>query len=232
MFTNAARRGAGAAAAAMLLVSLGACGSAGSDGAAPSSDPTTAKAAVKASDGTVFEGPYATMYRDGYEDAKTDLAKGILKDGKITDEEWEEAKNALIACAAEKGVTVKFENSQTSAMSWKAPAGTSDDDFKKMGEDERACETSTDFEAISAIVDFSANNPNNEDLTGDVVKCLVSNGLAGDGMTAEEYKQIMSDEDRMANTFGRYTDPSRPEYDSAGAQKFESCHDDPAANTK
>ena len=175
----------------------------------------------------MFTGTYAHDYRDAYDGAKTELGRGILKDGKIADAEWQELKDAYSQCAAGIGITLKFANNVTSEHS--ADYGkVSDDAFKEKNQQLKQCQTDTDFYSISSIRDIEEQDAQaGGDYLEGLLACYKRHGLVDQGMSMEEYKQVMSDEGRSADTFGRYTDSSRSDYDAQGAQQLESCESDP-----
>ncbi len=215
--------------AAALAVTLGMAGCGAPSSADASSSSSSAVAVVKASDGTVFSGTYAHDYRDAYEGAKTELGKGILKDSKITDAEWQELKDALNGCTRNFGATMEFQDEKTSAMTVKTDDKIYDTEKanETMGKVHQ-CEIDTDFYSISSIRDFEEQDAQTGgDYLGALLTCYQRHGLADKGLTVEEYKQVMSDEGRAADMFGKYTDSSRSDYDERGAQQFESCNSDP-----
>ncbi|MFR0555737.1 hypothetical protein [Pseudoscardovia radai] len=225
------RRGAirGLTAVMMVMLSVSGCGSsAGTDASSEASSSSSSVAgAVKASDGTVFTGRYANDYRDAYEDAKTELGKEILKDSTITDAEWQELKDAFIQCAAGVGGTVEFANAATSEHSVNY-GKVSDQAVDEKSQQVHQCEMDTDFYSISAIRDFEEQDAQaGGDYLEALLSCYQRHGLADPGLTLEEYKQVMSDEGRNADMFGKYMDSSRSDYDAQGAQQFDSCNADP-----
>lgn len=221
----------GLAVAMMVMLCVSGCGSSAGTDASPeaSSSSSSVAGAVKASDGTAFTGRYANDYRDAYEDAKTELGKEILKDSTITDAEWQELRDALNVCTKGFGVTMEFPNNKTSEVNINMEnKRASVEEARATMDKVHQCEIDTDFYSISAIRDFEEQDAQaGGDYLEALLSCYQRHGLADPGLTLEEYKQVMSDEGRSADMFGKYMDSSRSDYDAQGAQQFDSCNADP-----
>ena len=102
-------------------------GCAGGGHTAPSTGTaTSASSSATAKDGTVFTGYYAQQIKRTYDDAHQSLTKKILKDSKITDEEFNELSEHFSDCAKQQGVDVTFDSQ--GGMQTTYPAGMSQSD--------------------------------------------------------------------------------------------------------
>lgn len=236
-----ARRTMRAAACGMLAFSLALAlpgcarqaGDAEGDGTASSPVPS-----ATASDGTVFTGPHAATFLHDYQSVNSDLARQILKDGKITDAEWTELQNAYAECIEGYGGTVTFNSTTGQVLEimnsadddrWEAKSKTADgyvtDDSTLPP---TMCGVQTDFTQLSALYSDLMQYPDGYDQREEeqrIVDCLVSHGLVDEGMTVEEFEQTMQDEQRQADVFGKYFDPTRPDYDEEGDKQYMQCQD-------
>lgn len=179
---------------------------------------TGASSSATAQDGTVFTGPYAQQIKRTYDDAHQSLTKKILKDSKITDEEFNELSEHFSDCAKQQGVDVTFDSQ--GGMQTTYPAGMSQSD----GDSAVAqCDEDNDFTSMSILHDSMKSNPKNEDPAVPLLQCLKKNGLAEQSMTVDDYKAIVSDENKDKDVFGKYFDESAPGYDAAKAKLYEAC---------
>ena len=68
------------------------------------------------------------------------------------------------------------------------------------------------------------SNPKNEDPVVPLLKWrLKQYGLAEQSMTVEDYKAIVSDENKDRDVFGKYFDESVPGYDAEKAKQYIAC---------
>lgn len=194
-------------------------GCAGGGHTAPSTGTaTSASSSATAKDGTVFTGYYAQQIKRTYDDAHQSLTKKILKDSKITDEEFNELSEHFSDCAKQQGVDVTFDSQ--GGMQTTYPAGMSQSD----GDSAVAqCDEDNDFTSMSILHDSMKSNPKNEDPAVPLLQCLKKNGLAEQSMTVDDYKAIVSDENKDKDVFGKYFDESAPGYDAAKAKLYEAC---------
>ena len=70
---------------------------------------TGASSSATAQDGTVFTGPYAQQIKRTYDNAHQSLTKKILKDSKITDQEFLELSQHFSDCAQQHNVEVTVD---------------------------------------------------------------------------------------------------------------------------
>ena len=164
---------------------------------------TGASSSATAQDGTVFTGPYAQQIKRTYDNAHQSLTKKILKDSKITDQEFLE-------------LTVDSQG----GMSTSYPSGMSEADGDAIV---KQCDADNDFTDMNMLRGDMSSNPNNEDPVVPLLKCLKQYGLAEQSMTVEDYKAIVSDESKDRDVFGKYFDESVPGYDAAKAKQYIAC---------
>lgn len=152
--------------------------------------------------------------------ARNSLVKGILQDGTITDEEFQEFVTEYNGCLQPHGMTATFDADGT-GESVTNSTGTM---TKEQGDDGIAqCQASTDYMLVVPVYQQMRKNPDHRDPAGLVLACLKRKGLADPSMTRQDYIDVVTDENRNAKTFGRYEDPDAPGYDAAKARDFADC---------
>lgn len=176
-----------------------------------------------AASSAAFSGPWGAQYQRAYEGAQTERGKRILEDEQVTDAEISEIRSAYASCLAQSGITATFDSSGGGSIQY--PQGQ--DALAEQAQS--ACDKQTDYKSIEFLYEVTKSNPNNTDQVPQLVQCLVRHGLVDASMTAEEYKQIVSDPAKSEETFGKYLDSSRADYDAAGATAFTQCQSDPSA---
>lgn len=179
---------------------------------------TGASSSATAQDGTVFTGPYAQQIKRTYDNAHQSLTKKILKDSKITDQEFLELSQHFSDCAQQQNVEVTVDSQ--GGMSTSYPSGMSEADGDAIV---KQCDADNDFTDINMLRGDMSSNPNNEDPVVPLLKCLKQYGLAEQSMTVEDYKAIVSDESKDRDVFGKYFDESVPGYDAAKAKQYIAC---------
>ena len=152
---------------------------------------TGASSSATAQDGTVFTGPYAQQIKRTYDNAHQSLTKKILKDSKITDQEFLELSQHFSDCAQQQNVEVTVDSQ--GGMSTSYPSGMSEADGDAIV---KQCDADNDFTDMNMLRGDMSSNPNNEDPVVPLLKCLKQYGLAEQSMTVEDYKAIVSDESR------------------------------------
>ena len=180
---------------------------------------TGASSSATAQDGTVFTGPYAQQIKRTYDNAHQSLTKKILKDSKITDQEFLELSRRFSAIVRNKQNVEVTVDSQ-GGMSTSYPSGMSEADGDAIV---KQCDADNDFTDMNMLRGDMSSNPNNEDPVVPLLKCLKQYGLAEQSMTVEEPKAIVSDESEGRDVFGKYFDESVPGYDAAKAKQYIAC---------
>ncbi|PJM79793.1 hypothetical protein CUU80_01215 [Bifidobacterium scaligerum] len=216
---------------------IAACAACGSPSGAESNDnaarPTAAT--CKAPD---FTGSYANEFKSAYEQSKTDLAKRILSDCRITDAELNEMLDAQNACLALYGLVVtkgQLARLRESALT--------DDE---MNQKNTECAGKTDLWTVEALYDEMQGNPSNLDteaLHKSAYQCLKQRDLLPKPLSEQEYLAMeissadgeaqIEEKTRTWNEFySMYMeydeDGSRnPNYNADKAQQFWQCQQDP-----
>lgn len=133
----------------------------------------------QSSDPASTRNPWQDEIDRSVELAKDPLTKDILRDGRITDEESQEAFNAFAKCAKDQGVTISATYRNGLIVGYSAPSGNDQiiDSCAEGG-----------YMLISALYGDMKRNPLNEDFNEVLARCLRANGLAP-GVTKEQLDQ-------------------------------------------
>ena len=132
-----------------------------------------------------FTGPWAEFISTAYSEAKSDFAKEVLRDGKVTESEVSEMKSRFEGCLTDKGFT-DFEYYKNGGYAVRYPAGVTE---KKGQELERACSESSGEDAISGVYFQMIRNPDNLDENKIIAECLVRNGVVEKSYSAKDYQK-------------------------------------------
>lgn len=227
-----------AAAVIPLVLLIAACGSPanntnGTTGGGAKQTSTTCKAPD-------FTGPYATEFKDAYDQSKTELAKRILEDCRITDAELNEILDAQNQCLAPYGLVAtkgQLARLRESALS-----------DEEMNQKNSECAEKTDLWNVESMYDTTQDNPDNLDaeaLHKASYECLKTHDLLPKPLTEQEYldmevsnAQGLSEEqiaektrkwNEFYNIYMEYNDDGsrNPNYDAAKATQFWQCQTDP-----
>lgn len=200
MMMNGARASRMAVCVAAVLFGLSACGA-----------PTASDGASSAEEGEpAFSGPYAKELEGAYGRAKTDLGKGILRDGKVSDAELAELNDAYNACLAPYGLQANADGTSVTQLR----GGLSTEEFQKVSQE---CGESTDWDEVQGIWSMMDTNPDNLDaeaMARETYRCFKRNGfldgvansltedeyaaLSGGGETQRSPEELMADADRKS----------------------------------
>lgn len=161
---------------------------------------------------------YAQQIKRTYDNAHQSLTKKILKDSKITDQEFLELSQHFSDCAQQQNVEVTVDSQ--GGMSTSYPSGMSEADGDAIV---KQCDADNDFTDMNMLRSDMNSNPKNEDPVVPLLKCLKQYGLAEQSMTVEDYKAIVSDENKDRDVFGKYFDESVPGYDAEKAKQYIAC---------
>lgn len=168
-----------------------------------------------------FTGPYAAEFRKNYDETDNALVKGILKDSKITDAEFEEFKSSYSSCMKEQGLVWDYTDTGETTGS----ATGADVSAEELHRATDVCNPKTGYMQLMPLYDSLHSNPDNlapDELEKRALACLVKHGYAPQDMTLQEYQDINRDNDRFMATFGKYMDSTSPDY-----QQFYACMQDP-----
>lgn len=149
-------------------------------------------------DAPEFTGPYAAEFADAYARTESELARKILADGKITESEFIEIREAEKSCLEDAGFTDVIYNSDGTSQA-KAPEGINDDDA---GELHKQCATESGSALVQAIYNSMQVNPNNEDWDSLTAACLIDTGVVDSSFTVEELNSWYENQDPRLSVQG------------------------------
>ncbi|KFI91200.1 hypothetical protein BISA_1797 [Bifidobacterium saguini DSM 23967] len=194
-----------------------------------------------------FSGPYAAEFKQEYEQASTDLARNILKDGKITQAEVQEVYDAYNKCLEPYGLQATWDVEQGESMGQFRGSMSDDEQVKVMDQ----CHAETDAGNIASLYATMHNNPDNIDqaaLERKVYQCYVKYDLLPSPVSEDEYMSTIStvgitDKSRfeetlkrqhkffseyMSTTFDGQPNPNyKYDQNSTKGQQFWACNQDP-----
>lgn len=124
--------------------------------------------------------PYAAEYDAAMERASEDFVRQALSDYRITDQEYGEATDRAVSCAAGQGVTVKVLSPGYSVSGGSSANDVFDDCSRRFLSD------------IELLYNAAVQNPENVPFEDLVVECLVRNGVVDAGYGRADYDRDMS----------------------------------------
>jgi hypothetical protein len=151
-----------------------------------------------------FEGPYADEFArlvknagDGVNpDANPDYIYSIVKDSKITAQEFHETQELFTQCFQNHGMPVKYATDPTLLGSYIAiNPGAAKDGYggkvpnKDLEQIKNSCEAKIGYSDIATLYYKMQINPEKTDLVPLSAECLVKVGYKDPGYTAAEYKE-------------------------------------------
>lgn len=131
-----------------------------------------------------FTGPWKSVLTRVYKTTQNDMQRAILKDGRVTEQEYVQLQDAFGKCVAAKGFT-EYEYDGDDHYSYRPPKGWSDE---KIGKADEECVTATRGEVMGLYFTMR-KNPQNEDRMELMASCLVKSKLAPKGYTGADYKR-------------------------------------------
>ncbi|MBT1170424.1 hypothetical protein [Bifidobacterium sp. SO4] len=133
-----------------------------------------------------FSGPYADDFKQAYKDAPTDLIRDILKDGKITDAEVQEAYDAYNTCLEPYGLQAVYTPGEGESTGQYRGSLSNDEQLKVMQE----CQSKTGADLVSTLYADISSNPNNVDTAAmqrATYQCLAKHDLLPQPISESEY---------------------------------------------
>lgn len=125
------------------------------------------------------EGPYAAEILAASEVATSEFERSVLGDGEITRAEYEESVQRLVACGADRGVTIS-PVAQGELFSYSYPLTETSDAVMT------ECSAGTTM-VIESIYSSIVRNPAKGDYEALVASCLARSGLAPEGYDKSQY---------------------------------------------
>ncbi|MEE1295644.1 MAG: hypothetical protein UHD09_02065 [Bifidobacterium sp.] len=168
-----------------------------------------------------FSGANAATYQHAWENTDSDTVRKMLIDEVITDAEFEEARRQYTLCMEDKGYTVEFygDKGERSERGSADKVDLIEDDIKQ-------CQAQTGLDYIELLHGLNGYDPG-QDTVEPLLDCLKRHGIADQDMTAEQYKDIVSDTAMDAYHFGKYFDQTRADYDAEKSPAYWACNTDP-----
>jgi hypothetical protein len=123
-------------------------------------------------------GPWADEFQRYYAEAKTDIGRSMLADGRVSDMEFAEAMSIIEECYANDGFTVEYDEYGFETVT--ATTGT-EDPLDEMGK----CAFADDG-AVVLFYQVQAN-PDNTDQETLIAECLGRAGLVERGFSREDF---------------------------------------------
>ncbi|MDR0488571.1 MAG: hypothetical protein LBG99_04085 [Propionibacteriaceae bacterium] len=129
-----------------------------------------------------FTGPWADDFMFYYNDTNSRLGREILKDGIITDMEFQEAMQDIVRCYEQDGFKVTYDNYGYETVESIDGSGDPSEQLNKCA-----------FSDGGVVVLYykMARNPDNIQNEVLITECLVRVGLEGPGFTVDDFERIM-----------------------------------------
>ena len=165
-----------------------------------------------------FSGPYAAEFTRTYEQAPTDLARNILKDGRITQAEVQEIYNAYNTCLEPYGLQASWSVDQGETVGQYRGTLSDEKQFEIMDD----CQATTYAGAVSSLYATMSRNPDNidqETLARKTYQCYVKYDLLPSPISEDEY---------MSATYDGQPNPNyKYDGESEKGRQFWACNQDP-----
>lgn len=131
-----------------------------------------------------FSGPYAKDLTEAYQKSKSDYFRRIITDSKVTDAEYQEARNRSLKCLRENGF--KDVEYTSEGVSVSDRTDISDEEESKLF---TKCENEAGLIDTEVWYNTLRANPDNVDWPTAERDCLVKAGLLEPGTTVEQMNQ-------------------------------------------
>lgn len=161
-------------------------------------------------DAPAFTGPFAAEYEEAWQKSETSEVRTVLRDGRISDQEWSQVLKTLTECLAEKGITLVEYDAGDGGYEANVGDMSGADANERMG----ACEKRSGEAWVGRLYRDQTRNPENVSETQLITECLIRNHAVPTSYTEEDYL-----EDAPTLSF--------PYLDDHGPQTFAGCNADP-----
>lgn len=138
-----------------------------------------------------FTGPYASDFAQAYRDAPTDLARSILKDGRITDAEIQEIYDAYNTCLEPYGMQSTYTTEEGETTGQYRGSLSNDEQLKVMEQ----CHAKTGADSIASLAASMTDNPDNLDVEAmyrATYRCYVKHDLLPAPISEDDYISTMT----------------------------------------
>lgn len=157
-----------------------------------------------------FTGPHAEHYLDAWNDTNLDFVRDVIRDERVSDQEWAEVVERMDRCFAGLGIDfLGFEPDGGYAVH----PGDMDPDLAN--DNLAVCELESGEAWIGLLRSEAAINPEGLDFDQLVLDCMIDRGAVDSSYALEEYRR-----DYVSTSFP-YIDPI------SGEQIWSDCHRDP-----
>ncbi len=135
-----------------------------------------------------FETPWAAEFTEAYLGSTSDVQRTVLEDGEITEEEADMLEDELRDCLTDQGFTdITFHGA--GAFGERPPADmTNEEHYEVLLACQEASWGSTAADAYYLYYRI-ARNPDHQDETAIMAKCLIRQGLVTETYTADDYAE-------------------------------------------
>lgn len=129
--------------------------------------------------------PYAAEFEQAIANADSDYVRQALSDGRVTPAELQDARQHVLGCLQQVGIPATYETDEY-GQTGLVMVG-------ELSSAQQAAELSCGRQWMGAIEELfnkTTSNPRNEDWNALVAACLVRKGLAPNGFTARDYREL------------------------------------------
>jgi hypothetical protein len=169
-----------------------------------------------------FNGPWAADIAREVAQDKSDYVYDILKDSKITDQEFQETKTKFEQCVKGYGYNVRFGDANIlGGYIIVVPGyvtGKGGGDTEKAQEADSKC-SNTGYMGIAALYYKMLWNPQKEDLSAYSAQCLVKLGYEQQSYSGEDYKNMWGDSGLIGGIGGENEIPGANAFKAQAASK-------------
>lgn len=135
-----------------------------------------------------FTGPYAAEFAEAWRETDLDFVRDVIRDERITDQEWVEMSTRRESCFARYGMTfLGFEPEGGYAVN---PGPVDGDRAQDLLAE---CEEESGERWLNYLQNSARINPDNVDLSELIAACLVRAGAVPPGYTADHYRRDSAD---------------------------------------
>jgi hypothetical protein len=128
----------------------------------------------------------AAAFAEALEEADSDYVRAVLEDGRITEAEFAEAQQSVVACLSDLDITARYVKDELGLTSLEVTGELNAEESKA----ELKCEEEW-MGQIHYLHDLAITNPNGEDWNSLIAACLVRKGLAPGDFGGDDYAELI-----------------------------------------
>jgi hypothetical protein len=142
-----------------------------------------------------FDGPYASDLANAMKTTRTDYVYNILKDSKITDQEFQETQSVLTKCYSDNGLSIKYAKEPFMLGSYVVivPGADSEGNGGRLSDKRFSisenCEGKTGYLEIATVYYKMQMNPEKKDLSSFSAQCLIKIGFRVEGYNGTDFNK-------------------------------------------